>query len=135
MRKYCCPDELKNSIANEPARHNEQNVAQFSSRGPSFDGRIKPDLLAPGEYIISAHSDGDPASFQCGTQAPQLANAAARLSNAGTSMATPTAAGLAALVQQYYREGFYPSGAKRAADAMKTPRYAFASLASGCLFC
>jgi hypothetical protein len=32
----------------------------------------------------------------------------------GTSMATPVAAGAAALVRQYFMDGFYPSGARRA---------------------
>lgn len=35
----------------------------------------------------------------------------------GTSMATPLAAGSAALVRQYFTDGFYPSGIKTAADA------------------
>lgn len=30
------------------------NIAAFSSRGPTCDGRLKPDLVAPGEYILSA---------------------------------------------------------------------------------
>lgn len=35
----------------------------------------------------------------------------------GTSMATPLAAGSAALVRQYFTDGFYPSGSKTSADA------------------
>lgn len=33
-----------------------ENIADFSSRGPTQDGRIKPDICAPGEFILSARS-------------------------------------------------------------------------------
>jgi subtilisin family serine protease len=32
-------------------------VSYFSSKGPTGDGRLKPDLIAPGEKIISCDSD------------------------------------------------------------------------------
>lgn len=38
------------------------NIAAFSSFGPSFDGRIKPDLVAPGENIRSSYATPSPAS-------------------------------------------------------------------------
>jgi hypothetical protein len=34
-------------------------VAYFSSKGPTYDGRIKPDLVAPGHMVESARSNGD----------------------------------------------------------------------------
>ena len=34
----------------------------------------------------------------------------------GTSMATPVVAGAAILVRQYFVDGYYPSGARRASD-------------------
>jgi subtilisin family serine protease len=79
-------------------------MAGFSSRGPTNDARTKPDITAQGNGIISA------ARNACGT-----------LSMSGTSMATPTAAGLAALVREYLQRGFYPSGQKVAADAIANP--------------
>ncbi|MCQ4166758.1 S8 family serine peptidase, partial [Tahibacter harae] len=79
-------------------------MASFSSRGPTNDARTKPDITAQGNGIISA------ARNACGT-----------LSMSGTSMATPTAAGLAALVREYLQRGFYPSGQKNAADAIANP--------------
>lgn len=71
-----------------------ENQASFSSQGPvQPDRRIKPDIVAPG-VVTSAK-----AGTSCGTS-----------TFAGTSMATPVTAGNAALVQQYFKEGFYPTG-------------------------
>jgi subtilisin-like proprotein convertase family protein len=79
-------------------------MASFSSRGPTADARTKPDLSAQGDSIVSA------ARNACGTT-----------TMSGTSMATPTAAGLAALVRDYLARGFYPSGARNPADAINNP--------------
>lgn len=78
--------------------------ADFSSVGPTFDGRIKPDVMAPGTNIISSYS-----SFYCETH-PNASDIASNVSlfdfngrsyawnsNAGTSMATPVVAGAIAL--------------------------------------
>ncbi|HEU4533209.1 MAG TPA: S8 family serine peptidase [Polyangiaceae bacterium] len=85
---------------------NAEQMASFSSCGPTDDGRMKPELTMPGSNIVSANSDQNATSNNCNTK-----------SSSGTSMATPGAAGLAALVRQYYADGFYPSGAANAADA------------------
>ena len=77
-----------------------QNVASFSSRGPAADGRIKPDVMAPGVGIWSAKGD-DPSTPQ---------NQYWKLS--GTSMATPTVAGSVALIREYYMTGWYPTGTR-----------------------
>ncbi len=36
-----------------------ENLAEFSSLGPAFDGRMKPDIVAPGVNIMSANSDAN----------------------------------------------------------------------------
>lgn len=82
-------------------------VAIFSSRGPTADGRIKPDLCAPGWGIVSALGDTSHTDGGCGTT-----------SKSGTSMATPTAAGGATLLREYFADGFYPGGTRNAPDAM-----------------
>jgi len=70
-------------------------MASFSSCGPTADLRIKPELTVPGAGIVSAGNDFNSASNNCGTR-----------TMSGTSMATPGAAGLAALIRQYYTEGW-----------------------------
>jgi hypothetical protein len=81
-------------------------MAGFSSCGPTSDGRIKPDLTMPGSNIVSARNDTNVASNNCATT-----------TMSGTSMASPAAAGMAALARQYYTGGFYPTGAAVAANA------------------
>jgi subtilisin family serine protease len=74
-------------------------IAGFSSCGPTADGRIKPDITVPGTSIISAGNDFTVSSNNCGTR-----------TMSGTSMATPGAVGLTALIRQYYTDGWYPGG-------------------------
>src|SRR5688572_5914401 len=93
------------SVGATPRGTGAEQMASFSSCGPTDDGRIKPEITMPGQSIISADFDGDVTSNNC-----------TRASMSGTSMASPGAAGLAALVRQYFSDGFYPSGAARAAD-------------------
>jgi subtilisin family serine protease len=61
-------------------------VSYFSSRGPTGDGRYKPDLVAPGEKILSCVTNR-------GVQAMD-----------GTSMAAPHVSGAAALLMARHRE-------------------------------
>lgn len=75
-----------------------------------MDGRVKPDVLAPGEFVISTKSDGNANSHTCSTND--------LVSMQGTSMATPLAAGAVSLVREYYMKGFYPSGVANEADSM-----------------
>jgi hypothetical protein len=39
--------------------YSPKNLAEFSSLGPAFDGRMKPDIVAPGVNIMSANSDAN----------------------------------------------------------------------------
>ena len=75
---------------------NVNDIAYFSSRGFTDDNRIKPDVVAPGTYIISTSSSKLDASYYWGEIDPFYAY------DSGTSMATPIVAGTAALVRQYY---------------------------------
>jgi hypothetical protein len=52
------PAEATNVLAIGAVRSN-RNIASFSSIGPSFDGRIKPDLMAQGQAAVLANSSGN----------------------------------------------------------------------------
>ncbi len=83
-------------------------VAAFSSRGPTEDGRTKPELVAPGTNILSTRSHHPKASPMWGEYSADYVWAG------GTSMATPLAAGAAAVTRQYLMERFaltQPTGA------------------------
>ena len=80
-----------------------------SSRGPTLDLRLKPDIIT---FFggTTATSSGNPTDN---------ANVFATTAFAGTSHATPLAAGMAALVRQYFVQGWYPSGAPLAASGFQ----------------
>ncbi|MFQ5857301.1 MAG: S8 family serine peptidase [Anaerolineae bacterium] len=82
---------------------NINGMAAFSSRGPTDDGRIKPDVVAPGTNIVSARSHDPNFEPLLGSWGPYEANDN-YVYNGGTSMATPLVAGAATLVRQWYIE-------------------------------
>ena len=88
-------------------------IADFSSRGPTSDGRTKPDLLAPGKAVLSAGAQPDEFG-ECDPGKVPSANGKSDgvLSLQGTSMATPVVSGTAAIIRQYFAQGYYPTGIK-----------------------
>nr|CAG4707908.1 unnamed protein product [Naegleria fowleri] len=84
-----------------------ENLADFSSLGPSVDSRIKPDLVAPGYFVISAHSHFG--NSKCSIENTNDVKFQLK-EMAGTSMSTPLVAAAATIVRQYFTDGFYPSG-------------------------
>ncbi|OAQ95520.1 KP-43 peptidase, serine peptidase, MEROPS family S08A [Purpureocillium lilacinum] len=74
-------------------------VAEFSSRGPTTDGLIKPDVVAPGVPILSACSR-DPAITEAARQRGGPTEDELWMFLAGTSMATPLVAGCCAVLRE-----------------------------------
>lgn len=80
-------------------------ISYFSSRGPTADGRLKPDLVAPGERILSAAHDADPKAAAPNELYVEMS---------GTSQATPHVAGLLAAYLSVRREFIgYPNKVKK----------------------
>ena len=93
---------------------NDVLITSFSSYGPTDDGRIKPDIVAPGLNVISSVSTAT--------------NAYSSFS--GTSMATPATTGTLALLQQLYKSlnsGNFMRSATLKAIALHTAREAGAN--------
>jgi len=63
-------------------------LASFSSRGPTYDGRIKPEVVARGVLTFAAYADA-PGTYTWGN---------------GTSLSTPLVAGAAALILEAHPE-------------------------------
>lgn len=104
-----------------------EDLIYFSSRGPTSDGRLKPDIVVPGLVETAVESSGrtvegklnvygypamesrtDPPNNQCAVSV-----------TAGTSFASPTAAGMGLLARQYFTDGYYPSGERNADDGFE----------------
>ncbi|PYP86034.1 MAG: hypothetical protein DMF61_14450 [Blastocatellia bacterium AA13] len=90
------------------------SIARFSSGGPVLDGRIKPDLVAPGTHIQGAQSQ-DSAYSALGICGPKNYPSGQTLYtwSSGTSHSAPAVAGAAALARQYFQQatGNAPSAA------------------------
>jgi len=94
---------------------NAQQMAAWSSRGPTDDTRIKPDVVAPGSWILSTSSGlyqegyGDPVNPQNGVYQwdgwGMPYNAEYKYMG-GTSMSNPIAAGGVTVVRDYYNKAY-----------------------------
>lgn len=80
-------------------------VASFSSNGPSLDGRIKPDLVAPGVDLCSGRAEEAKTSpgLTCASETHANGDDVYTLLS-GTSQATAIAGGVAALTREFIRE-------------------------------
>ena len=125
------PKEAKNIIvvANGLSRRsntsggltgNINSLAASSSRGPAFDGRLLPNLAAPGVNIISTENRvvtaGGVTAVSC---ASSPGNSTQHSYCSGTSMSTPHVTGAAALFFEFWRLRFgggdpYPETVKAA---------------------
>ena len=81
------------------------SVSSYSSEGPTLDGRIKPDLVAPGDGICSARAEEaiSVVGSVCGTGSHSNGRSM-YMQLSGTSQATAVAGGSASLAREYLRE-------------------------------
>ncbi|MEO0156347.1 MAG: S8 family serine peptidase [candidate division WOR-3 bacterium] len=77
-------------------------IASFSSRGPTLDLRVKPTVCTPGQNIVSVDG-GTTSNYK---------------TLSGTSMATPACNASAGLIRQYLKQGWYPSGSPNPNDTL-----------------
>ncbi|MFI8835037.1 S8 family serine peptidase [Streptomyces afghaniensis] len=100
-----------NPIRDDRQADNPDGMAAFSNRGPTREGRIKPDVVGPGTSILSALSraasslPGDPFGASADPKFCFLS---------GTSMATPLVAGCVAVL----RETLVKNGTPRPSAAL-----------------
>ena len=103
------PGSAKNTVQVGGTRargFDDDVIAPFTLFGPTRDGRIKPDLVGPSSVVAGDRDfDGNPSTCDV-TRQP------------GTSWSSPSIAGAAALVRQYYADGFYPTGSRTASNSM-----------------
>jgi hypothetical protein len=119
-------DSLGNDGCSTPdtEANNANDIASFSSRGPCSDGRVKPDLVAPGTHVTggvpqsSTTTNGSGAAIACFKATGVCAlpgggtvgnannffplNQQFYTTSSGTSHSTPAVAGACALVRQYF---------------------------------
>lgn len=118
---------LSDPIYSDGISDNRGGIAAFSSRGPTPDYRVKPDIVAPGTNIVSilageqtpfnSHYDGTP-DYGDGTYTMM----------SGTSMASPTAAGAAGILKEYFAFLWKEQGQSTRAYLDTIPSYGMKAL-------
>jgi len=96
--------------------------AWFSSMGPSTRNMIKPDIVIPGAAIISSRS-GDPKDFT-----PRPLSWEYMAWKSGSSMSTPAASGLIAIIRQFFESGWYPNMEENSSQPIIPSSYLMKSL-------
>jgi len=99
------PDDFgTNPIRDDKISDDIEGMAAFSSRGMVSDGRMKPDIVAPGTNIVAARS-------QASTKELWGVYDADYLYSGGTSMSAPVVSGAVAILREYleWRTAYVPA--------------------------
>jgi hypothetical protein len=101
LSSLSAPGSAKNTLqigGTRSTSNDDDTISPFTLFGPARDGRIKPDLVAPARVVAGdIDFDHNPSTCDATYQS-------------GTSWSSPSVAGAAALVRQYFTDGFYPTG-------------------------
>ncbi len=104
--KVMAPSTAKNVLSIGASTTNPAgSVANFSSQGPALDGRVKPDLVAPGVSICSGKAEE--ATIPIGTSCASGTHSNGDnmyMSLSGSSQATAVAGGSVSLIREFIRE-------------------------------
>ncbi|KAH7199292.1 peptidase S8/S53 domain-containing protein [Fusarium oxysporum] len=96
-RRYSMFGFSKQPLASDNVANDAEGMAAFSSRGPTAEGRIKPDVVAPGTCILSTRSSAAGVITSQGWGVSKDDN---YMFEGGTSMATPLVAGCCAVLRE-----------------------------------
>jgi hypothetical protein len=96
------PENAKSSLSVSATLGDDQERWGIGGIGPTADGRLKPEVMAPG----------------CDVESAAAGNTCLVIADCGTSMACPIVAGGNALLKQYFQDGFYPSGVATPSDSL-----------------
>ncbi|QPG93469.1 hypothetical protein C2857_000064 [Epichloe festucae Fl1] len=105
----------QNPLKDDHQADNPDGLAAFSSRGPSAENRLKPDVVAPGTAILSAKSRKMRSGS--GVDRTGVSSDNRYLYLSGTSMATPLVAGCCAAI----RESLLNNGYTDETDGITNP--------------
>ncbi len=110
-----------------------QDMASFSSRGPTDDERVKPDIVAPGTHIQGAASQSPNYNGEGVCDKYRPSGQTLYAASSGTSHSTPAVAGAASQVYYWYqtRFGSTPSPAMVKAFLINSTRYLTGTGAGG----
>ena len=95
-----------NPVGNSPIADNPEGMWCKSNTGPTNDGRVKPDIVAPGTHIVSTMTGQW--TVECGKRGTDCVDSTDSYSvKSGTSMATPVTAGVIALLIEHLNDHGY----------------------------